>query len=161
MRRFFCVWRHSSAYRHSNPHIRKICDPSIRPSTIKHLRLTPRRRVECGAHVPGAGHFSRRGLQASRHSASGRAGTVIDGQKQQIVTQYPRRDHRGWSPHKTASRNEQAKPNRAPNVIFITSGEIGTHAMHPPGKRSIDINKCQNHTETRMRTQPSAHLQNL
>ena len=107
----------------------------IRPSTIKHLHVTTRRRVECGADVPGAGHFSRRGLQASRHSASGRAGTVIDGQKQQIVTQYPRRDHRGWSPHKTASRNEQAKPNRAANRIFITSGEIGTHAMHPPGKR--------------------------
>jgi len=27
----------------------------------------------------------------------------------------------------------------------LTSGEIGTCAMHPPGKRSIDINKGQNH----------------
>ena len=117
-------------------------DTAIHKPTIKPLHLTTRRRVECGADVPGAGHFSRRGLQASRHSASGRAGTVIDGHNQQIVTQYPRRDHRGWSPHKTALRNEQAKPNRAANRIFITSGEIGTHAMHPPGKRSMDISNC-------------------
>ena len=27
----------------------------------------------------------------------------------------------------------------------LTSGDIGAHAMHPPGKRSIDINKGQNH----------------
>jgi hypothetical protein len=26
------------------------------------------------------------------------------------------------------------------NGIFVTSGEIGTHAMHPPRKRNIDIN---------------------
>jgi hypothetical protein len=26
---------------------------------------------------------------------------------------------------------------------------IGTNAMHPPGKRSIDINNCQNRIETR------------
>jgi hypothetical protein len=110
-------------------------DTTIHKPTIKHLHLTTRRRVECGADVPGAGHFSRRGLQASGHSASGRAGTVIDGQNQQIVTQYPRRDHRGWSPHMAASRNKPAKPNPASNRNFIPSGEIGTHAMHPPGKR--------------------------
>ena len=43
----------------------------------------------------------------------------------------------------TASRDTPAKPNRATNGIFITSGEIGTNAMHPPGKRSIGINKWQ------------------
>ena len=43
----------------------------------------------------------------------------------------------------TASRNTPAKPNRATNGIFITSGEIGTNAMHLPGKRSIDINNWQ------------------
>ena len=32
--------------------------------------------------------------------------------------------------------------------IFITSGEIGTHAMHPPGTRIIDINKWQNRIES-------------
>ncbi len=61
----------------------------IRPSTIKHLYLSTRRRVECGAGVPGAGHFSRRGLQASNHSASIRAGTVHDGHIQQIITKQP------------------------------------------------------------------------
>jgi hypothetical protein len=40
-----------------------------------------------------------------------------------------------------ASRNKPAKPNPASNRNFIPSGEIGTHAMHPPGKRSIDIDK--------------------
>jgi len=95
--------------------------------------------------VPGAGHFSRRELQARNHSASVRAGTVLDGQNQQIATKPPRRDHRGWSPHMAASRNKPAKPNPASNRNFIPSGEIGAHAMHPPGKRSIDINKGQNH----------------
>ena len=40
----------------------------------------------------------------------------------------------------TSQRNKPAKPNPAPNGSFITSGEIGTNAMHPPGKRSISIN---------------------
>jgi hypothetical protein len=39
----------------------------------------------------------------------------------------------------TASRDKPAKPNPAPNGSFITSGEIGTNAMHPPGERSMDI----------------------
>ena len=51
----------------------------IRPSTIKHLRLTSRRRVECGAGGPLAGLVSYRILQASTHSAAGRAGTIVDG----------------------------------------------------------------------------------
>ena len=42
------------------------------------------------------------------------------------------------------------------NGLFVTSGEIGTHAMHPPGQRIIDINKRQNRIETRGRTQRSA-----
>ena len=42
-----------------------------------------------------------------------------------------------------ASRDKPAKPNQAPNGIFVTSGEIGTNTMHPPGERSIGINKCQ------------------
>ena len=50
----------------------------------------------------------------------------------------PSRDHRGWSPHMTASRDTPAKPNQAPNENFLTSGEIGTNAMHTPGKRSIE-----------------------
>jgi hypothetical protein len=56
------------------------------PPTIKYRNQPTRRRVECGAGVPGAGHFSRRGVQARDHSASVRAGTVLDGQNQQIVT---------------------------------------------------------------------------
>ena len=67
-----------------------------------------------------------------------------------------RRDHRGWSTHITTSRGKRAKPNPAPNGIFVTSGEIGTHAMHPPGKR-INNNKVQPiRNETRGRTQRSA-----
>jgi hypothetical protein len=34
------------------------------------------------------------------------------------------------------------------NGIFVTSGEIGTNAMHPPRQRNIDINKWQNRTES-------------
>ncbi len=47
-----------------------------------------------------------------------------------------------------ASRDRPAKPNRVQNGIFVTSGEIGTSAMHPPGKRSICINNWQNHDAT-------------
>jgi hypothetical protein len=71
------------------------------------------------------------------------AGTVYDGQYQQIVTKQARGDHRGWSPHKTTSRDKPAKPNHPAIRSFVTSGEIGTNAMHPPGKRSIGINKWQ------------------
>ena len=123
------------------------------PARPARTSVATRCAVECGADVPGAGHFSHRGLEVTDHSASGRAGTVVDGHNQQIVTQYPRRDHRRWSPHMEASRNEQAKPNPSHNGIRVSSGEIGTHAIHPPGKRSIDINKSHFHTETRIRTQ--------
>ena len=58
-------------------------------SSTARTNIPTRRRVECGADVPGAGHFSCRGLQATEHSASGRAGTVVDGQNQQIVTNPP------------------------------------------------------------------------
>jgi hypothetical protein len=93
--------------------------------------------VECGAGVPGAGHFRRRGLQARDHSASGRAGTVVDGQIEQLVTKQTHRDHRGWSTHMAASRDKTAKPKHPANRNFVTSGEIGTNAMHPPGKRTL------------------------
>ena len=43
----------------------------------------------------------------------------------------------------TTYRNKPANPNQAPNRSFITSGEIGTNANHPPGKRSISINNWQ------------------
>ena len=39
-----------------------------------------------------------------------------------------------------ASRDKPAKPNRAQNGNFVTSGEIGTNTMHLPGKRSIGVN---------------------
>ena len=58
-------------------------------SSTARTNLPTRRRVECGAGVPGAGHFSRRGLQATEHSASIRADTVPDGQNQQIATKPP------------------------------------------------------------------------
>ena len=35
----FCVWGHSRMGGHSNPHIRRICDPSIGPSTTN--QMTP------------------------------------------------------------------------------------------------------------------------
>jgi hypothetical protein len=42
------------------------------------------------------------------------------------------------------------------NGIFVTPGEIGTHAMHPPGTRIIDIDKRENRIDTRGRTRRSA-----
>ena len=117
--------------------------------------MTARCRVECRAGAPGAGHFSRRGLQAREHSASIRAGTVADGQNQQVGTKLPHRDHRGWSPHTVALCDNAAKPNQGQDGNFVTSGEIGTNVMHPPGERSIGINKCRFRRETRGRTQRS------
>jgi len=38
-------------------------------------------------------------------------------------------------------RDKQTQPTPSPNGISVTSGEIGAHAMHPPGKRRIDINQ--------------------
>jgi hypothetical protein len=51
----------------------------IRPSTIKHLHVTTRCAVECGVGGPLAGLASFQLLQASTHSAAGRAGTIQDG----------------------------------------------------------------------------------
>ena len=45
------------------------------------------------------------------------------------------------------------EPNQGPNANFVTSGEIGTNAMHPPGKRSIGINKSHCRTDTHGRAQ--------
>jgi hypothetical protein len=112
------------------------------------MNLSTRRRVEFGVGVPGAGHFSRRILEACGHSAAARAGTVVDGQNQEIDATKSRRDHRGWSPHMAASRNKQAEPNQTPNGNFVISGEIGTNAMHPPGKRSMNINNWLYRVET-------------
>ena len=70
--------------------------------------------------------------------------------------QTTRRDHRGWSTHTAASRDRPAKPNREPNGIFIPSGEIGTHAMHPPGERITNINVQPFGIDTRGRTRRSA-----
>ena len=128
----------------------------IRPSTIKHLHLTTRRRVECGAGVPGAGHFSRRGSASKWTFGVCQGGYRPRWSKATDRQEIIRRDHRGWSTHRTASHDRPAKPNRAPNGIFVTSGEIGTNAMHPPGKFIIDINKQQNRIDTRGRTRRSA-----
>ena len=75
--------------------------------------------------------------------------------------QTTRRDHRGWSTHTAASRDKPAKPNQAHTGICATSGEIGTNAMHPPGKRSIDINKSHFHADTHGRTRRSAPTRSL
>ncbi len=76
--------------------------------------------------------------------------------KSNSTTLKTRRDHRGWSTHTVASRDKPAKPNRPRNGIFVTSGEIGTNAIHPPGERIIDVNKQQNRINTRGRTLRSA-----
>ena len=57
-----------------------------------------------------------------------------------------------WPPGVTAkpSRTERSTGFR------VTSGDLGTHAMHPPGKRNIHINKCQDRIDTRGRTRRSA-----
>ena len=145
------AWTSTKPYRYA----RAAAEFLINPLPSNQINLTARRRVECGVDVPGAGHFSRREWSTSGHSAAVRAGTVIDGHNQQIDDKQPHRDHRGWSPHMTASRDKPAKPNQAPNGSFITSGEIGTNAMHPPGERSIGINKSHFRTDTRGRTRRS------
>jgi hypothetical protein len=43
--------------------------------------------------------------------------------------------HRGWSPHSSSERYRQAQPKREVVGICVTSGDLGTHGMHPPSKR--------------------------
>ena len=87
--------------------------------------------------------------------------------------------------------NDTAKPSRTDRSMGfrVTSGDLGTHAMHPSGKREsigtntmhppgkhesigtntmhppgkciIHINKCQNRIETRGRTRRSAPTRSL
>ena len=49
-----------------------------------------------------------------------------------------------WPPDVTA------KPSRTEGStgFRVTSGDLGTHAIHPPRKRSFDINKWQNRIES-------------
>jgi len=42
--------------------------------------------------------------------------------------------HRGWSTHIASRRYRLTQPNQASSSSFVTSGGIGTHAMHPPRK---------------------------
>jgi hypothetical protein len=63
-----------------NDHIGAVTDSAFHPSQSARTSATARCRVECRAGVPGAGHFSLRGMQASSYSAADRAGTIPDGQ---------------------------------------------------------------------------------
>ena len=76
--------------------------------------------------------------------------------KPTVRQEITRRDHRGWSTHRTALRDKPAKPNQALNGNFVTSGEIGANAMHPPGKRSVYINNSHFRIGRCGRTQRSA-----
>jgi hypothetical protein len=49
--------------------------------------------------------------------------------------------HRGWSPHLTTRRHRLAQPKREVVGICVTSGDLGTHGMHPPRKRSLTYNE--------------------
>ena len=55
--------------------------------------------------------------------------------------------HRGWSTHTGRDRYRNAQPNQKVSGFCVTSGDLGTHAMHPPRKRIT--RHLQNH-------QPSA-----
>ena len=43
--------------------------------------------------------------------------------------------HRGWSTHLARERYRQAQPNQLVIGFCVTSGDLGTYAMHPPRKR--------------------------
>jgi hypothetical protein len=49
-----------------------------------------------------------------------------------IDNHIPKSRHRGWSPHSSSERYRQAQPKRKVVGIYVTSGGIGTHGMHPP-----------------------------
>jgi hypothetical protein len=51
--------------------------------------------------------------------------------------------HRGWSPHISSERYRLAQPNRKVVGICVTSGDLGTHGMHPPRKRTPSDSKSQ------------------
>ncbi len=89
--------------------------------------------------MPGAGHFSRPEVVSQGSFGGCQGGYRPRWSSQTNRHQKARRDHRGWSPHIATTRNKPAKPKHPVIRIFVTSGEIGTNAMHPPGKRSIDI----------------------
>ncbi len=59
----------------------------------------------------------------------------------------------GWGASQKPKPPSQAKRS---SDFRVTPGDLGTHAIHPPGKRSIDINKSHFHTETRGRAQRPA-----
>ena len=77
-----------------------------------------------------------------------------------------------WDGRPTWPPDVTAKPSRTERStgFRVTSGDLGTHAMHPPrkresigthamhpsGKRIIHINKCQDRIDTRGRTRRSA-----
>jgi hypothetical protein len=96
--------------------------------------VTTRCPVECGAGGPLAGLASFQILQARTHSAATRAGTVHDGQFRHRK-QDPTHRHRGWSPHSSSERYRLAQPKRDLVGICVTSGDLGTHGMHPPRER--------------------------
>ena len=53
-----------------------------------------------------------------------------------IDNHIPKSRHRGWSTHLASRRYRLAQPKRTSSRSFVTPGGIGTHRMHPPGKRN-------------------------
>ena len=79
------------------------------------------------------------------------------------VSRIPKSHHRGWSTHLASRRYRLAQPDRPQNSSFVTSGGIGTHAMHPPRKRLRSESKSQPQgtSVTRGRTRRSAPTQRI
>jgi hypothetical protein len=71
--------------------------------------------------------------------------------------------HRGWSAHLTTRRHRQAQPKREVVGICVTSGDLGTHGMHPPRERERSDFKSQRQvrTVTRGRTRRSAPTRSI
>ena len=108
--------------------------------THHRTNVATRCAVECGAGGPLAGLVSYQVLKASSHSAATRAGTVHDGQFRHRK-QDPTHRHRGWSPHSSSERYRLAQPKREVVGICVTTGDLGTHGMHPPRKRSPHLQR--------------------
>jgi len=66
--------------------------------------------------------------------------------------------HRGWSTHAATDRYRKAKPNQKVSGFCVTSGDLGTYAMHPRRKRNTRlIRHLQNHQPSTINHQPATN----
>ncbi|MFY8051344.1 MAG: hypothetical protein ACOVP2_01895 [Armatimonadaceae bacterium] len=87
--------------------------------------------------MPGAGHVSRPGLQASEHSASIRAGTVHDGQNQQTVNNPPTvtiGDGRPTGPHHATDK--PSRTDHETEFSYHPARSAQSRCIHPASAAS-------------------------